>query len=136
VHVAESEHALPWARAWLAWEDCVATWTPPQVRSAQDDSEDAQRLLAKARIETHFARHRYFLGDNQLLRDAYRLPEVPITLVHGRRDLVCPMEGACALHRRLSGSRLVVPDAGHLATEPAMVDALVSETDRMRDLLG
>ena len=33
----------------------------------------------------------------------------------------------------VTGSRLVVvPDVGHLASEPAMICALVGETDRMR----
>jgi len=35
------------------------------------------------------------------------------------------------------GSRLmVVHDAGHVASEPAMIDALVGETDRMRGCIG
>ncbi len=56
-----------------------------------------------------------------------------IVIVHGRRDLVCPVEGAWALHRRLPVSRLnIVPNAGHLQIEPAMIDALVQETDCLR----
>jgi proline iminopeptidase len=46
------------------------------------------------------------------------------------------MEGAWALHRAIPGSRLVVvPSAGHLDSEPEIIDALVGETDRLRDLL-
>lgn len=144
------------AQAWCAWEDRVATWTlsgdaaPSGDGAAQADcgergsgkadsgeAEAADRGLAKARIATHYAHHRYFITPNEVLRGATRLPEVPISIVHGRRDLVCPLEGAWALRRAIARSRLlVVPEAGHLDSEPGIIDALVGETDRMRDLLG
>jgi hypothetical protein len=52
----------------------------------------------------------------------------------GRRDLTCTLEAAWSLHRAIPHSRLiVVPAAGHLASEPAMAEILVSVTDEMRD---
>jgi proline iminopeptidase len=102
-----------------------------------DDPASIARILAKAKIETHFAYRRYFLDEGQLLANASRLPPVPISIVHGSRDLVCPVASAWELHRALRGSRLtVVPQAGHLASEPAMIDALVGETDRLRAILS
>lgn len=134
---------------WSAWEERVATWTlnpsassrATGVGGAEPDpgtpGEDPQRRRAKVRIATHFARHGYFIAPNQILDRAASLPDVPLSIVQGRRDLVCPMEGAWALHRAVSGSRLVVvPSAGHLDSEPEIIDALVGETDRLRDLLG
>jgi proline iminopeptidase len=135
VHAGDAEGALISARAWLAWEDRVAAWTVPQSPSAGEATGGPQRSLAKARIATHYARNAYFLKENQLLEGASLLPQVPMVIVHGRRDLVCTMEAAWALHRRVPWSRLVVvPEAGHLASEPAMIDALVTETDRLRGL--
>jgi proline iminopeptidase len=124
--------------AWSAWEDRVATWSlGPATRSRATGGEDLERQRAKVRIATHFARHAYFIAPNQILDRAALLPDVPISIVQGRRDLVCPMEGAWALQHAVPGSRLiVVPAAGHLDSEPEMVDALVGETDRLRDLLG
>jgi proline iminopeptidase len=134
------DDALAFARAWSAWEDRVATWTLPgeQGPTAAEGGGGAvpDRLLARVRIATHYARHRYFIGANQILEQATRLPAVPVSIVHGGRDLVCPIESAWALHRAIPDSRLiVVPSAGHLSSEPAMADALVGETDRFRDLL-
>jgi len=47
---------------------------------------------------------------------------------------VCPMEQALELHHAWPGAALgIVPDAGHSATEPGTVDALVRATDAMAD---
>ncbi|MES9848144.1 MAG: prolyl aminopeptidase, partial [Candidatus Thiodiazotropha sp.] len=61
---------------------------------------------------------------------------MPVSVVHGRFDLICTMESAWLLHRAIPDSRFVqVPDAGHIIDEPSMASALVEETDRMRELL-
>ncbi len=126
------------ARAWHAWTDRVLDWNQPPgpEPSGAAGAIDAPRLLAKARIETHYARYRYFLAEDQLLRGVAGLPAVPMTLVHGRRDLVCPLEGTWTLHRAVPGSRLLVVDAGHLISEPAITDALITETDRIVSVLS
>ena len=75
------------------------------------------------------------LEDDPLLGSTNHLPSVPLTLVHGRRDITCLPEASWLLHKSLPGSRLeILPDAGHLAGDPAMVSALVRATNRMRDL--
>jgi len=132
VHGDDAAVADESARAWSRWADRVATWTLPP--SEEQVATDRHRLVAKVRIETHYAVNGYFLRDRPLLDGVSRLPDVPVTVVHGRRDLVCPVEAAWTLHRAIPGSRLILlSDAGHLAVEPAMIDALVGETDRLRD---
>jgi proline iminopeptidase len=122
--------ALNWARSWTDWADRVATWNIA-LANGHDDPEP-QSLLAKVRIETHYAANGYFLTDRPLLDGAQRLADIPVTLIQGRRDLVCPCEAAWLLHQAIPGSRLILlPDTGHLAIEPAMVDALVGEMDRI-----
>jgi proline iminopeptidase len=65
-----------------------------------------------------------------------RLPAVPTYLIHGRRDLMCPVESAWALKRKLPHAQLqVLPDATHLAQGESMINALVDATDRMADQL-
>lgn len=150
--VQDPKQGQGFVEAWLAWEDRVATWSlSPAARSRATGGvgvgsdpgtpeggtggEDLVRRRAKVRIATHFARHKYFIAPNQILDQATSLPEVPVSIVQGRRDLVCPMEGAWALHRAIPGSRLIVaPSAGHLDSEPEIVDSLVGETDRLRGL--
>ena len=49
---------------------------------------------------------------------------------------MCPTVSAWELHRRWPEADFhVVPDAGHSAMEPGIVDRLVEATDRFRTLL-
>ena len=134
VHGADPGLAATAALAWSAWADQVSSWGRAAAPAA---GAAAGPVLSKVRIETHYARHGYFLEDNEILRRAGRLPAVPLIIVHGLRDLVCPLEGAWALHQAVPGSRLVVvEETGHLIAEPGMIDALVGETDRLRSVFG
>ena len=91
---------------------------------------DPEFALAFARIENHYFIHRGWFDDGALLREAPRLAGVPGVIVQGRHDVVTPAVTAWELHRAWPGSRLVmVPDAGHSASEPGVVDALVRATD-------
>ena len=58
-------------------------------------------------------------------------------IVHGRYDLICPMESAWELHQAWPKSELkIVPDAGHSAMETGICSALVDATDWFADQLG
>ncbi|MEJ2592595.1 MAG: prolyl aminopeptidase [Candidatus Thiodiazotropha sp.] len=128
--------ALRAARAWDAWGSEVVNWQRARTPSTADTQAPGEHVLAKIRLETHYAQHRYFIEDNRLLDRADSLPEVPVSIVHGRLDLACNLLAAWQLQRAIPGSRLVVLErAGHLMSEPDMAQALVAETDRLRELL-
>lgn len=140
-HSADPEVAIRAARAWTAWGNRIAGWDCPSATVAapppesQPEEMRAPPLVATSRIETHYAQGRYFLDEGQLLANTGRLPAVPVTIVHGCRDLVSPPDCAWALHRALPRSRLtMVHPAGHRPWEPATIDALVGEADRLRAL--
>jgi proline iminopeptidase len=77
-----------------------------------------------------------FLDDNQILQRADRLQWIPGVIVHGRYDVVCPLEQAWLLNRAWPQSRLeIIPDAGHSATEPGIVDALLRATGQFAQRL-
>lgn len=119
------------AKAWSVWEGRTSKlFTDPSFleRFAGDDFS-----LAFARIEAHYFVNQGFLPyDGWLLdRAAATLGAVPTVIVQGRYDLVCPMESAWALKKRMPHAELVVvADAGHSATEPGIAKALVAATDR------
>jgi proline iminopeptidase len=79
-----------------------------------------------ARIDCHYGANGFFLKDNQLLRDADKLQDIPITIINGRYDLICPPPAAWRLHQRLPKSKLVfVEEAGHSEAEPGITAALL-----------
>lgn len=83
-------------------------------------------LRPGARIDCYYAVNRFFLEEGQLLRDVDRLKDIPITIVNGRYDMLCPPITAWRLHKRLPKSKLIiVEEAGHSEGEPGTTRALV-----------
>jgi proline iminopeptidase len=118
------------AKIWSRWEGATSKLLPDPVFESQYQEDEF--ALAFARIEAHYFIHRGFLeADDQLLRNASRIREIPGVIVQGRYDIVCPMESAWALHRAWpEADFMIVPDSGHSASDPSMSRALVAATDR------
>ncbi|MCK9529182.1 MAG: prolyl aminopeptidase [Gammaproteobacteria bacterium] len=116
------------AKAWSIWEGSTATLRPN--KSVIDHFADSYTALSLARIECHYFVHDSFLRPNQILADAHRLKDIPGVIVHGRYDVICPVENAWQLHQAWPGADLrIIPDAGHSAAEPGNTSALVEATD-------
>ena len=122
------------------WSGRVVTHSLSLNEAYVLEEEDDDKLINEVKIEMHYAKNRYFIEENQILDNISQIPDVPITIIHGRKDLTCLPESSWSVHQalvnlNLANSKLVMlPDAGHLAGEPAMVDALVSATDKMADI--
>ena len=120
------------AKAWSVWEGRAATLLPDE-RVASHFAQP-HVALSMARIECHYFVNDAFLRSNQLLQDAARLDGIPGLIVHGRYDVICPLENAWELHHAWSGSELsIVADAGHAATEPGIRGRLVEALDYYAD---
>lgn len=123
------------ARAWSDWSNKVVTYTVNDVEKGKEES--IETIMNEVSIELHYAKNSYFIEENQILNNIKNVPDVPIKIIHGRRDLTCTLNSSWQLHEAFPKSELViVPDAGHLAGEPAMVDALVTATDKMIQLIS
>ncbi len=115
------------AQAWCAWEDAVLS-TEDYGKAAPYSDRDQRELLAFVRICSHFFRHRCWLDDGQILRDAGRLAEIPGVLLHGRRDLSSPLSGPWDLSKAWPRGRLTVFDAAGHKGDLAMAEALLAAT--------
>ncbi|MGB2336134.1 MAG: prolyl aminopeptidase [Alcanivorax sp.] len=120
----QGEHARRYARAWCNWESTLAQM-PTQPSGPGSDDE-----LCMARQETH-----YFLAEGfveQPLLEACAGSAVPVEIVHGSRDFVCPPEQALALHQVLPNSVLNwVEGGGHSSMDPGVARALVKAVMRL-----
>ncbi|MDH5180449.1 MAG: prolyl aminopeptidase [Gammaproteobacteria bacterium] len=122
------------AKAWSIWEGRTATLR--QNKNVVNHFGNPHTALSLARIECHYFYHNSFLEENQILRDAHKLNGIPGVIVHGRYDIVCPVESAWDLHQVWPEADFqVIPDAGHSATEPGIVDALIRATRKMANRL-
>lgn len=118
------------AKAWSIWEGRCATLHPnPRVVEHFGHPHVA---IALARIECHYFMNQAFLEPDQIVRDAGKLAGIPGVIVHGRYDMVCPLDNALALTAAWPEADLrIIRDAGHSATEPAIVDALIHAVDEV-----
>ncbi len=120
------------AKAWSLWEARTATLRPHK-RLLQHFS-DPHTALSLATLEAHYFVHNGFLEDNQLLDNADYLRDIPCYIIHGRYDMICPIEQAYALHQRLPLSELfIVQEAGHAASETAIRAALIEASNKLLD---
>jgi len=58
-------------------------------------------------------------------------------IVHGRYDVVTPLDSAWKLHKAWPKSQLkIVPDAGHSSLEPGIISELVKASDWLSEKVG
>jgi proline iminopeptidase len=118
------------ARAWSVWEGATSFLHVDE--DFVSGHEDTAFALAFARIENHyFVNGGFFEVEEQLLRDVHRIADIPGVIVHGRYDVVCPVQNAWELHQAWPRAELTItPTSGHSAFEVENTDALVRATDR------
>ncbi len=118
------------ARLWSMWEGSALSLLPDPDRVRQFGADDYARAFA--RIECHyFVNKGFFEADDQLLRNAHRVRQIPGIIVHGRYDMCTPVKNAFDLKDVWPEAELiVVPDGGHALTEPGIAQALIQATDR------
>jgi proline iminopeptidase len=122
------------AKAWSVWEGSSITLMPDN--KLVSDFSDPHFALSIARIECHYFMNQSFFEPNYLLENAYKLKNIPGFIVHGRYDMVCPIDQALLLQQSWSGSQLrIISNAGHAASEPGISHALVDSCNQMLGLL-
>jgi proline iminopeptidase len=100
---------------------------PAQIKSML--SEYSFQSLAI--LESHYITRDCFLTPNFILRNAHKLSSMPVSIVHGRYDLICRPIEAWQLHKKIRGSTLHMVVAGHSASEPAVKRMLKQELRRV-----
>ncbi|WP_025659840.1 prolyl aminopeptidase [Rhizobium sp. IBUN] len=126
---ADRSVALEAAQAWSIWEGETITLLPEKSTSGK--FEDADFAYAFSRIENHFFVNAGWMDEGQLLRDAYKLKDIPGVIVHGRYDMPCPAKYAWLLHRAWPQAEFhLIEGAGHAYSEPGILDQLIRATDK------
>lgn len=122
------------ARAWSVWEGSTSCLFPDLELIHQTGTDTFAEAFA--RIECHYFIHGIWLrNDNQILEDIHKIRHIPCEIVHGRYDVVCPVENAYDLHKHWPESVLnIIPDAGHAAKEPGTLTHLVAATEKFKSL--
>jgi proline iminopeptidase len=120
---ADDEGKRKWFAVQLAYE---FSFFESPAGEPEEPASAFEAHFAEMRINAHYQAHRFFLEDEQILNNTHRLEDIPLTIVHGLRDVICPPMVAWRLHQRLPRSTLVlVPNAGHLSRDPGIERALL-----------
>jgi len=123
------------AKAWSIWEGSTATLRPNHT--VLDYFADPHMALSIARIECHYFINNCFFEDNQLLQNVFKIKHIPGFIVHGRYDVICPIDQAFELHALWPQSQLkIIPDAGHAVSEAGITRALIDSTNAMLQILS
>ncbi len=128
---------VPAGVEWTVWETSTVRLRPDTASIAEARTDEAS-AVAFARIENHYFTNGGFFEEGQLIRDAaVKLSGIPGVIVQGRYDVCTPPVTAWELHRAWPEAAFeLIADAGHAASEPGIVDALVRATDGFADTLA
>jgi proline iminopeptidase len=123
------------AKAWSVWEGRCATLRANE--SLVEHFANPHLAMAMARIEAHFFINKAFLEPDQILNNCHRLKNIPGYIVHGRYDMVCPVNQAFDLSKAWPEAQLsIIADAGHASGEPGTTDALIRATESLAHQLN
>lgn len=126
------------ASAWSTWETATSKLIvdPEYIKKA----DNPKWALAFARIECHFFVNGGWMKDGQLIEEAHKIKHLPIVIVQGRYDVVCPAKTSWELYQALGGAAnknveyKIINDCGHSAHEKGLELALVDAADKFKSL--
>lgn len=136
---AEKARQLNAAVAWSLWEGVISNMIPETADTGKFG--DADFALCFAQIEAHYFANDLFIVPGHFFENIATLAAIPVHIVHGRFDQVCPLTQASRLVAALSEAgappaTYVVTNAGHSAMERDNALALTAIMDGLPPLAG
>jgi proline iminopeptidase len=127
--------SIPAAIRWNTFEGNIMTLLPRP--SGNENEINGQVELARARIQIHYIENNCFVGSRDLIAEAKnKLAAIPIVIVQGRYDMVCPPITAWELSQAMPHAEFhMIADAGHSAMEAGTTSALVAATEKFKHIL-
>lgn len=125
--------SIPAAIRWNDYEGSIMSLLP---RKSDEKTVPDEIQVARARVQIHYIRKHCFIGHRDFLDEArQKLSVIPTTIIQGRYDMVCPPVTAWELKKAMPHAEFVmVSDAGHSAMEPGITSALVSATEKFKQI--
>lgn len=116
------------AKAWSKWEAICSTLNVDS--SLESDLAEPSIALSMAKIECHYFKNNMFLEDNYILNNISKIQDIPGVIIHGRYDLICPLDNAYDLYNNWENCELdIIRLAGHSARDLEITSALIHATN-------
>ena len=79
------------------------------------------------------------MRDGQLIEEAYKINHLPIIILQGRYDVVCPAKTSWDLYQALGGEKnekveYTIFNCGHSAHEKELEEALVDAAEKFKSI--
>lgn len=119
------------AKAWVNYEYRLSAIELPL--SASLPKEEQNSTLSMARISARYMLHGCYL-DEPILDNLAALSAIPMRIVHGRYDLVCPVDQAISLKQHCPWAELeIIAMAGHSGYDLGNCKALIRATQQFKE---
>ena len=93
--------------------------------------------LARAKVQLHYINNNCFVDGEDMLEKSKILKDIPIIIIQGRYDMVCPPKTAYELHQAIPQSKLIIiSDAGHSASEAGTLSSLLDATEEFKAIVS
>lgn len=113
------------AEAWSKYEHTLSYLRPKPFEADRKSDEES------ALLEAYYFANNAWLTPELLLETARKI-KVPVILIHGRYDMVCPASSAVLLKEHIPHAKLIlVPNAGHAMREKGIAKAIKKELSRL-----
>ena len=109
------------------WEASLVYW---QKRLTLDDISITEDEKTSAIIQLFYSMNQCFIEQAPILEHIDSIRHIPTKIIHGRQDMVCSVEQAWLLKQCWPEAELsIIEMAGHVASEPKIISALVKATN-------
>jgi len=101
-----------------------------------EQMSDPDFVLSHSLIENHYFINSGFIdGDKILETIGEKVKNIPVHILQGRYDMVCPFKTAWELHKAVPNSKLhILEDVGHTARDPKVTEKLLEIADNLEIL--
>ncbi len=121
------------AFAWNQFEGSILKLLPEEESSSEPINYDFE--LARAKVQLHYIKEDCYVNGNELLEKSAALNDIPVVIVQGRYDMVCPPKTAYELSKQMPNAQIImVPNAGHSASEDGTLAALIQATEKFKKI--
>ena len=85
-------------------------------------------------MELHYIKNKFFMENNEILKNTDSISDIPGFIVQGRYDLICPPVNAFKLHQKWDKSKLILVDtAGHSSGDPGIMENMLEGLNYLLD---
>lgn len=130
MHSKDEEEREKYLYEWSFYESSIMTLKfDPEGLIKEFKRDKSYRSLSP--LEAHYMLNNCFLEEDFILKNIKKIPNVPITIVQGRYDMVCPPITAYNLYKSLPSSKLYLVTAGHHGSDLAIKKKTIEEMEKI-----